>query len=179
MNDWNEKFAYSLSAQQQFDISLLKQHVPDCVEVQKTTLEMDKKGIDYIATLEDGAEVYIDGKTRIAGASRFWKDGEPELALELWSVMEKHKKGWTLSAASNVDYVLFTFDKHDCDRYFFIPYQLLRKAFLKHGRKWCVVYPRKIQSSVRGDLIWHSEAVFVPARVVLRAVSNCMFGQSA
>lgn len=176
INDWDEKFSYSLSAQQQFDMSLLTRHIPNCASIRKTPPEMDKSGIDYVATLENGAEVYIDGKTRTPGASRYWKNGVPELALELWSVKEQRKKGWAISTACNVDYILFTFDKRDCDMYFFIPYQLLRKAFIKHGKAWCEEYPRKTQASNRLGIIWHSEAVFVPAPVVLRAVSECMYG---
>lgn len=176
INNWDEKFSYSLSAQQQFDMSLLKRHIPNCVEIRKTPPEMDKNGIDYVATLENGAEIYIDGKTRTPGASRYWKNGVPELALELWSVKESRKKGWAVSTACNVDYILFTFDKQDCDKYFFIPYQLLRKAFMEHGRTWCELYQRKTQASYGHGAKWHSEAVFVPAPIVLQAVSACMCG---
>ncbi len=49
-------------------------------------LNMDKHGVDYIATLRKGAEVYVDAKTRRAGCSRWWRNGE-EVAIEKWSIM--------------------------------------------------------------------------------------------
>lgn len=169
MNDWNEKFEYSLSEQQRFDIAILKDYIPGCIEVRKTSQEEDKKGIDYIAKLNGGAEILIDAKTRMPGSKKYWKNGEAELALETWSVVGK-KKGWTLSEESNVDYILYTFNSNEWDKFYLFPFQMLRKAFIQNGREWCERYGRKTQYSNS----WTSECVFVPASVVLNAVSNTM-----
>ena len=96
MNDWQEKLEYSLGQQQAFDIALLKKHIPRCESIRKTDIEQDKSGVDYVATLAHGAEVLIDAKTRTPGSSKYWANGEAELALEVWSVIGK-KVGWTLS----------------------------------------------------------------------------------
>ena len=172
MNLWNEKLAYSLAAQQDFDISLLKNHIPHCESITKTDIALDKSGVDYIATLSDGAQILIDAKTRIKGASKYWKFGEPELALEVYSVVETQKLGWTLNDSTNVDYILYTFDKSDADVYYFIPFQLLRKVFWENGRNWVDAYGLKIQSSD----CWQSTAVFVPASIVLKSVYATMSG---
>lgn len=175
MNDWNEKLEYSLSAQQQFDISLLKMHLPHCTGIRKTTIEQDKKGVDYIATLKGGAEILIDAKTRTPGSKQYWKNGEAELALETWSVVNK-KLGWTLSDKTNVDYILFTFAPTEWDKYYFFPFQLLRKAFIANGKQWAEKYSRKVQFTRSYNGCWQSEAIFVPASVVVQAVSDTLRG---
>lgn len=175
MNNFAEKLQYSLAKQQIFDFTFLKNHIPDCHEVRKTDLELDKKGVDYIATLKGGAEILIDAKTREKGCSRYWNYGEPELALEIYSVVEQKKLGWTLSDATNVDYILYTFDKSDSDKYFFLPFQLLRKIFWLNGKTWVKKYGYKTQKSDS----WHSWAIFVPASEVLAEITNAMKGYSA
>lgn len=173
MNYWNEKFQYSLGQQQVFDIKLLKREIPNCIRIIKTNTKIDKTGIDYIAYLEGGAKIYIDAKTRMPGCSRYWKNG-PELALEIWSVKEKKIPGWTLSTKSQVDYILFTFPEKECEFYFLFPYQQLRKAFIINMDSWSEEYCRKEQKN-QG---YHSEAIFVPAKVVMKAVRNTMYGIS-
>lgn len=171
MNGWKEKLEYSLGQQQDFDFQLLKQHIPRCVSIRKTDTEQDKSGVDYVATLANGAEIFIDAKTRMAGSSKFWKNNEAELALEVWSVVNK-KVGWTLNTASNVDYILYTFDKSDWNKYYFLPFQLLRKAFYEKGAAWKEKYKQREQWSDG----WKSAAIFVPASVVLNAIQETMTG---
>ena len=171
MNDWQEKLEYSLGQQQAFDIALLKKHIPRCESIRKTDIEQDKSGVDYVATLAHGAEVLIDAKTRTPGSSKYWANGEAELALEVWSVIGK-KVGWTLSTKTNVDYILYTFDKSDWDKYYFLPFQSLRKAFHDNFHKWAKEYKQKKQSS--GG--WESAAIFVPVSVVLQAMRETMEG---
>lgn len=175
MNNFVEKLQYSLGKQQTFDIAFLKNHIPNCREITKTNLEQDRAGVDYVATLDGGAKIFIDAKTREKGCSRYWKFGEPELALEIYSVCEKKKLGWTLSDSTNVDYILYTFDKSDTDDYFFLPFQLLRKIFWENGKDWVGRFGYKIQKSDS----WHSWAVFVPASVVLATLTNSMKGKSS
>ena len=170
MNYWDEKLKYSLGQQQEFDIELLKQYIPDSVSVVKTNVEQDKKGIDYVVTLNGGATINIDAKTREPGCSKYWINKQPELALEIWSVKEKKIIGWTLNTKTQVDYILYTFAREDCASFFLLPFQLLRKAFKQHGREWVNAYKSKLQKN-KG---YYSEAVFVPANVVLQAVSDEM-----
>ena len=140
-----------------------------CIGVEKTDVETDKTGIDYIATLKKGATIYIDAKRRESGASRWWKHGCPELAIETWSVYNK-KFGWTFNQSSNVDYILYTFNPLDSDRYYFIPFQLLRKVSFDNGMKWMKLYGEKKQPNYG----WESRAIFVPADVLIEAISKEM-----
>lgn len=173
LNLWSEKLEYSLSIQQEFDIQILKKHITNCKSIVKTDEKQDKSGVDYIAKLNDGAEILIDAKTRLKGSSKYWKFGEPELALEVYSVVENKKLGWTLNDTTNVDYILYTFDKSDAEVYYFIPFQLLRKAFWLNGKEWAKKYGYKIQASDS----WHSSAVFVPASTVIKSVYAQMWGK--
>ena len=158
------------------DKQLLKDIFLGCVDVQKTSEEIDKQGIDYVVTLKDGAEVYIDVKTREKGASRYWKNNEPELAIECWSVCpainSKGRPGWTFSQKSVVDYILYTFDISDSKLNYLFPFQLLRIASQKNYYLWRTTYKCARQSSYD----WDSEAVFVPVSVVINAINNVMKG---
>lgn len=169
MNLWQDKFSYS---QQQIDsdMSKIKRYFPNCISVIKSDVATDKEGVDYIATLKGGAVIYIDAKTRLEGASRFWKYGEPELPLEIYSVVETKKIGWTLSDSAPVDYIMFTFAPKDTPLFYILPFQQLRKAFWRHFKAWHALYGMKEQASDN----WHSSALFVPASVVVGAVSQLM-----
>lgn len=174
--DFDERLAFSQGQRVNSDIELLKRAIPHCVEVVKTDTETDKQGIDYIVRLEGGAEIGVDVKTRDKGASKYWDYGEAELALELWSVCPVNditgKKGWTLSDKTNVDFILYTFNEADWNKFYLLPYQLLRMAFLHNGHSWVKKYPRKRQTSNS----WESEAIFIPASVVMEAIKAEMQG---
>lgn len=173
MNDFNECLEFSLGAREQFDFCILQSHIPKCERIEKTDIAMDKSGVDYIAHLRDGSTVTIDAKARKPGASRFWKNGEPDLALEQYSVCESKVVGW-LFKDSNIhpDYILFTFDKSDCDKYYFIPFVLLQKAAWRNWKRW----ERQFQLLKQPNRGYHSSALFVPASIVCDAVKAVMIG---
>ena len=173
INKWNEKYTYSISEQQKIDMELLKNNIPDCVKVAKTGPGFDMLGVDYIATLTGGAQIYIDAKTRMPGCSKWWKNGEPDLALELWSDIDAKKDGWTLSTTTPVDFILYTFDGSDWDKSYLISFQLLRAALIKNMDLWIKTYRTKKQTSSNsyGD-VWYGEAMFIPVSVVLAAVNQ-------
>lgn len=139
-----------------------------CVNVEKTDVETDKTGVDYYAYLKTGVIVKIDAKRREVGVSKFWK-GIPELAVETYSVY-KSKIGWTFNSASPVDYILYSFEPCDSNNYYFLPFQLLRKAAYDNGREWRNRYGEKPQYS-NG---WESRCIFVPAPVVIAAINKAM-----
>ena len=160
--------------------TLIQSWLTGCVSVVASNVADDRNGIDYWATLRRGAVVGIDHKLRDPGCSKFWKLGWPELALEIWSVTPENGKpgatGWTLDEAKNTDYILYTFDPGDSDEAYLVPFQLLRLVFRKHFDEWCAAYhplPQKSYRAATGHS-WHSEAVFVPAPVVLDAVRDEM-----
>ena len=162
--DFQERLKFSMSFVQS-DIEIIKRFLPYCKDVIKTAEDLDRKGIDYVAELECGATVFVDVKTRQKGCSKYWKNKIPELALEIWSVCDK-KIGWTLSRKSNVDYILFRFDNSDSEKVYFLPFQTLRAAFIRHGHEWTTKYRVEQQF----NKTWRSECVFVPVNIVIEAM---------
>ena len=78
------------------DIETIRSMITGCVEIMKTGEALDRLHVDYVARLRRGGVLHIDAKTRRAGASRYWTsrsrgreftpNGEPDLAIEYWSV---------------------------------------------------------------------------------------------
>ena len=171
--DFYTDFQFSLGEREKFDMYLLRKAISKCIKVEKTTDELDRKGIDYIATLSGGALVYIDAKTRRRVRL---VNGYPELALEMWSVKPQNgntgKIGWTLNTESNTDMILYTFPKDQWKYFYLIPFQFLRMAFQTHGKEWFKIYGSRVQENG----LWKSECMFVPANIVLDAVSEQMTG---
>lgn len=179
MNHFNEKLAYSLRTGEKMDLEILKNSIVGCVEVVKTPPEMDRaQHVDYVATLRGGGKILIDAKTREPGAKKYWRSG-PELVLEKWSVVpsERHrgKAGWTLLESTPVDMILYTFDPEDCNKFYLIPYHHLRMAFIHNADSWGKRF-RWLRQKNEG---YYSEAMFVPADIVLGAVMKEMSGDVA
>lgn len=150
--------------------------LPGCISVTASTLDLDKKGVDFIAKLRRGAEVFIDHKKRERGCGIYWRDRIPELALETWSVLpfngRSGKTGWTLDESKLTDYTLHTFAPEDTRQVFLLPFQLLRSAFRQHLGLWRSSYKVARQSSEGGA--WYSECIYVPAPEVLQAINEQM-----
>jgi len=168
--NFEDMYKISMGKRGQSDIDTIKS-ILSCSNVQKTNTDIDLQGVDYIATLRNGAKINIDAKTRTKGCSRYWKNNMPELALEKWSIVNK-KTGWTLSESSPVDYILFTF--YDVKECYLLPFQLLRVAFRRNIKSWYKSYKVDIQKSTSGGNSWQSECVFVPVNVVIDEINKLM-----
>lgn len=173
-HDFSEKLAFSKGYRQDNDLEIIRTMLDGCNLVVKTNDADDRAGVDYIATLRNGARVLIDAKARERGCSRFWHSG-PELALEDWSVIpggkyqtprERAKAGWTLCEKKPTDLILFTFDPSDSDEVFLFSYQLLRIAFRRNIGKWRERFKEDTQDS--GS--WQSHCIYVPATTVYTAM---------
>jgi len=176
VHDFNQKLAFSNGANLIDDMKRIQHALGHtCISVEKTDITTDKSGIDYRARLKMGAIVNVDAKRREAGASRWWRNNEPELAIETLSVIEPRKIGWTFSTASDVDYILYSFEPEDSNDYYFIPFALLRKVAYEKGAAWKDTYMEKKQRS-NG---WESSCIFVPAHIVLREIQKAMLYKSA
>lgn len=180
--DFDERLAFSQGNRGKRDAEIIKNAVKNCISVRKTDEAADRAGVDYIATLKGGAEIGIDVKARAKGCSRYWRNGHADLLLEIWSVcpdaQNDGKIGWTLSDKTNVDFILFTYDAADTDKYYLLPYQPLRMAFQTNYKDWVHRYGVKQSTSIhkKANKTWHSTGVFVPANVVLQAMIQEMQG---
>lgn len=174
--DFQERLQFSKGSRQETDCSTIMSLLDGCASVSVASEELDRIGVDYIATLRRGAEVYIDAKTRQPGCSKYWK-GEPELAIEIWSVMpggkfnmplQRAKAGWTLDESKRTDMILYTFDEQDSKIAYLMPFQSLRIAARRNYKLWMSKHKVDIQSSGT----WQSMAVFVPSSHVIQALSD-------
>ena len=169
MTSFAADLAFSMGEREKVDCEMIRMAIPNCEIVYKTDKKTDKLGIDYIAVLRDGATINIDAKRRRKGVRMI--DGYPELALEIWSVVpdedNQGKVGWTRSLSTNVDMILYVFDKSDWDKFYIVPFQHLRMAFEHNMLKWEKMYGVRVQENAT----WYSSCMFVPANVVLRAVA--------
>jgi len=165
------------------DISAIKLKLSQCEDVRPASEDEDRAGVDYIATIKGGREVYIDLKTRTEGCSRFWRtrgrNGEiiPELAIETWSVCPNGKKqgeiGWTFDYRKKTDLILYRFDPSDFGRPFLLPFHHLRMAAEQKRSDWEVSCKKDRQRNHS----YFSESIFVRADWVMNAMNTVMFGK--
>lgn len=173
--DFAEKLAFSRGVTEQTHPDTIRTLLGDsCATVRGTCVDMDKKGVDFIATLRHGAEINIDIKARLKGCSRYWRNGI-DLALEIWSVRPQNgrrgKIGWTLDESKITDYTLHVFDRTDTDQAFLLPFQLLRMAFCRRFHEWKTSFGKPNDRDVQSSGAWTSECVFVPVSDVLTAIT--------
>lgn len=179
--DFKEMLDFSIGQRSDTDAATIKKLLHGCETVEKNDVNGNDMGVDYIATLRRGTKVLIDAKTRQKGCERFWI-GEPELAIEIYSVIaggkfnmpkDRAKAGWTLDESKLTDMILYTFDPCDSETVYLLPFQSLRMATAKNYKRWMAIYKVDIQTS--GS--WQSQAVFVPASVVIEAIKETFKGE--
>ena len=167
------------------DVATIKSMLTKCSDVKRASQELDRSGVDYIATIEGGREIYIDVKSRSEGCSKNWrarnKAGEliPELAIETWSVIPNRtcpdgKIGWTLDHKEKTDLILYRFDPCDHGRAFLLCFHTLRMAAEKKAVDW------RLQCKVarQRNTNYYSESIFVRADFVLDSMRAAMCGSS-
>ncbi len=174
--DFDERLRMSMGAAQlETDKKTLEAYFSDVLSVEKAGKHDDRAGIDYVVTLQGGARIAVDVKTREKGCSRYWTDG-PELALELWSQKyppgskKENRPGWTRDSHKRCHYVMFKFDREDWAAAYILPFQQLNRAFRENLGEWYLLYPHAEQCQAGADYM--SECVFVPADVVMEAVQR-------
>ena len=124
MNDFKQNFQWS-NEQAKDDIALLHSYYSEAAQIQRADESLDKKGVDYVVTLQSGKNIYIDVKRRAAGSSIHWKNkSNPELAIEIES--NEHKPGWLFNLDYLTDKVLYIFDKTDFNTTVLMDYRKLR-----------------------------------------------------
>jgi hypothetical protein len=156
--------------------------IDGCERVEHSNTTDDRQGVDYWAYIRSGRALGIDAKARESGASRYWTFGEPDLALERWSVVPDTARpdgvpGWTIDPAKVTDLVLFTFDPADTDLCYLVGLPQLRLAFLRFGKQWRNRYRYAAQTtSSNGRSGYRSACLFVPATVVLDGMREVAIG---
>lgn len=152
---------------------ILRLRLPGCVKAVPTSSEVDRTGVDWLATLSSGRVVGVDVKIREKDCMRF---GSDDVALETWSVVGSHV-GWTRDEAKVCEWVLWVWK--DTGRFFLVPFLPLCSVFGQHWESWGSTYKRRTQRTTRDYRSWESECVFVPRTVIVDAISDWYGGTLA
>ena len=184
--DFDKCLAASKTAvAQASDVATIKSMLTKCSDVRCASDQLDRSGVDYIATFEGGREIYIDVKSRSEGCSKNWRARNkaggliPELAIETWSVIPNGrcpdgKIGWTLDHKKETDLILYRFDPSDYADAFLLCFHTLRMAAEKKVPDW------RLQCKVarQRNTNYYSESIFVRADFVSAECNSTMFGRS-
>lgn len=162
-NNFREDLQMSYeSCQLAIDEKTLKNYFKFAESVEKTESDEDKTGIDYYVNLRGGKKIGVDVKTRRRGTAKYWKNGCPELVIELWSQAyssrfdERNKIGWTIDYKKRCQYIMYKFDAEECDKVFIFPFEQLLITTYKYmqGMGWkiwtaqCPAGQRRLSYSV-------------------------------
>jgi len=163
--DFDEELAFSQTATIHDDVrAILLGSIAGATHVVRAGSSLDRSGIDYWVYLSNGMRAGVD--TKIRRKDFFARFGRDDLALELWSVIEDRKIGWTLNEAKRTEYVLWLWQ--DTGRWCLVPFLLLCSTFQRRKEKWCRQYKHDIQKTMPGG--YRSECVFVPRDVIWDAI---------
>jgi len=118
-----------------------------------------RAGIDRMLVLKSSKAVLIDEKVR----SKDYDD----ILLERWSDEAKRKPGWVQKDLA-CDFIAYAFVPSQ--RCYLLPFLLLRKAWLEHGRSWCEIFPEK-RAQNHGYV---TVSVAVPIEILMGALERAM-----
>lgn len=115
----------------------------------------DRKGSDIIVILRGGKRLRVDLKIRSSDPLRW---GNDDLAIEIWSVVEKRIPGYY---AKNTDYIIWIFE--DSLRAVAVPYRSFRGRVAAKRQQMIQHLPIRRQATVdRYGNTFHSDHVFAP-----------------
>ena len=113
-------------------------HVP-ILNITKTDLATDRRGIDYFVTVQD-TTVSIDMKRRRSGIWQYWRSPtDPDLNLELWSDKERKVPGQLFRPDPLPDLFAYYFADLPGQLYL-VPGEPLRAVIHKHWDNWARDY---------------------------------------
>lgn len=141
--------------------AILKEQIPGVVAVHPARKCNDRRGTDFWCEMMSGNHLSVDVKIRTADwSAKAEPEREDDLALEIWSVMEKKIPGWTRDESKRTDYVLWYWT--DTQRWCLVPFAMLCQVFRTRWQSWSVEFRTATQRT--GN--YHSQCVFVPRDTV-------------
>ena len=129
-------------------------------------------GIDRVILLADGTHLKVDEKVR--------EDNWPDILLEVWSDHGKRIPGWAhLSKHLTCDFIAYALiPTATC---YLLPYQLLRRALVRHGNDWWAACDQQrngfrfVDAHNRdGQRTWVTRSIVVPTPVLLNAIRDAL-----
>ena len=153
---------------------ILITNIPGACSVNSAHSCNDRQGTDWWVEHSSGKHLSIDCKVR---AEDWQRKGSDDLALEIWSVVEKKAVGWTRKPDKRTDYVLWLWT--DTGRWCLIPFPFLCQVFGLHWEAWALKYKTSKQKTTTAYGSYHSQCVFVPRLVVWREIYQVFGGNPA
>ena len=150
--------------------SILLEQIPSAASVIVADPLADWNGTDYWVERRNGRPLSVDAKIR---SSDWASKGKDDLALEVWSVVERRTPGWTLNTEKQTDYILWLWQ--DTGRWCLVPFPMLCRISQEHMEHWCRRYQTARQFTPDGN--YHSECVFVPRKTVWRELQTRYGGE--
>lgn len=164
--EFSERLAMSHGVAAELDIrAILLGNIPGALATHPAHQENDRTGTDWWVEHASGRHLSVDCKVRDEDWAAKAKP-QDDLALEIWSVVERQKIGWTRDSRKRCDYVLWLWK--DTRRWVLVPFAMLCAVFTEHVDMWRQQYRCAQQFTSDGG--YHSECVFVPRRVVWAAI---------
>lgn len=164
---WSKGKAASGIAQE-----VLLANIPGATSCVLANERDDRNGTDWWVIQANGKRLSIDVKAR--QTDPIIQFNQDDLALEIWSDIDRKVIGWTRDPRKQSDYILWLFTS--TGRWVFIPFPMLCKIFRAHWQKWETEYKTAIQSSRSGAKHWRSQCVFVPRQRIWRELYNTFGG---
>ena len=140
---------------------VLLSEIPNAITVRRGNDHDDRTGTDWWVDRQNNKPLSIDLKAR---ETDYEPRGHDDLALEIWSVVEKGIVGWTRNPTKGSDYILWFWK--DTRRWCLIPFPMLCRVFTLRWQEWQQNYKTAPQKSNLNGYIYHSECVFVPREIV-------------
>lgn len=166
--------AYSDGAAQKASVeTILLENLPGAMSVNRAARADDRNGIDYWVVCSNGKRLSIDLKAR---RDDWLLKGKDDLALEIWSVFEIFKEGWTRDASKQCDFVLWHWE--ETGRWCLMSFPMLCAVMQENWFAWWFMYPSARQRTTDRVRPYHSECVFVPRRDIWAAIYRKFGGAS-
>lgn len=146
---------------------LIQQQFPGATGCYRAGEEDDKRGVDFWVTFGGSMRDSIGVDVKVRNTDPVEKFGKDDLALEIWSNVEREKVGWTRDRKKITDYVMWYFVP--TGRVVLLPFPMLLRAMETHWEKWSERYRVTKQRTRAGDRSWESCVVLVPTVDIFRA----------
>lgn len=130
----------------------------DALQVERATVEEDRRGVDFWAFRACGRKQGVDVKVR----RRDWGD----VHVEFVSRVAEQKPGWTVDRDKLTDYVLYLWPK----RHLLLPFPQLQAAVRRNEATYRAEYAAADASSSSVSGTWDTEGRGVPVGRLFRDI---------
>lgn len=158
-NDFNINLQYSIDNNDDKILSDLYYRVfPLLKSIEIVSdIELQKKGIDKILHFFNGKKLFIDEKKR--------RKNYNDILIEEYSVFENKTWGW-LNRGMITDYIVYII--MDVKIAYFLPFQLLQKAWLRNYTQWLNEYGRIFAQNKN----YRTSNIPIPTNVLLDSIKH-------